>query len=211
MTIVGVVGNVKDGPAEATSGETYYSSFWQSPSFQAYTAVRVSGDPLAIIPGAREITRQMGNDLSIQEIRPMERVMAGAVGSQRLALQIVALFALAAVMLAVIGIYGVVAFSVGQRRRELAIRSAVGARPSQTLWLIFGQGAKHIGAGLVLGLLAALAFSKVIAGMLYEVSPTDPLTFSLVAITLGGVAILACLIPARAALRIDPMQVLRHE
>ena len=211
MTIVGVVDDVKDNPTDARAPATLYQPFLQDPSFGNYVVLRTAGDLKALIPEAREVARQMGNDLSIQDIRPMEDVVAEAVATQRFTLQMVGLFAAVALVLALTGIYGVMSYTVSRRAREMAIRAALGAKPADTLLLLAGHGARLTTAGLAAGMVGAMSLTRVLAGMLYRVSPTDPATFGAAALLLAVVAMVAGLVPASKALGIDPMQVLRHE
>ena len=211
MTIVGVTGDVKDSPTDTEAQAVFYQPFLQSPSFGNYVALRVTGDMATAIPAVRQVARQMGNDLSIQEIRPLEQVVATAIATQRFALQMVALFAVVALALALIGIYGVMSYAASRRAKEIAIRVALGAGRADTLRLLLGHGARLICAGLMAGGVAAAGLTRVLTGMLYQVSTTDPLTFAAVAAILGTVAIAACFAPARRALRIDPIEVLRQE
>src|SRR5579864_5168055 len=127
MTVVGVVGDVKDSPTDMRAQAGLFMPFLQSPSFGNYVALRATTDIEALIPAVRQVAQQMGNDLSIQEIRPMEQVLAGAVATQRFALQMVGLFAVVALALALVGIYGVMSFAAGRRAKEIAIRTALGA------------------------------------------------------------------------------------
>ncbi len=211
MTIAGIAGNVKDSPTDPQAPPTIYMPFLQNPSFGNYVVLRTVADPVTLSGAVREVARRVGNDLSIQEIRPMEDVVAAAVATQRFALQMVGMFAAVALALALIGVYGVISYTVSRRAREIAIRSAIGAQPTDTLRLLLGQAAKPIAAGLIAGGLASAFLTRVLAGILYQVSVRDPLTFAAVAIVLGVGALAACLMPARRALRLDPMTVLRHE
>ena len=175
--------------------------------------------PMAMLPwillplagAVREVARRVGNDFSIQEVRPMEDVVAAAVATERFALQMVGLFAVVALALALIGVYGVISYTVSRRSREIAIRSAIGAQPDDILRLLLGQVAKPILAGLIVGGFASASLTRILAGMLYQVSAKDPLTFAGVAFLLALGALAACLAPARRALRLDPMVVLRSE
>jgi predicted permease len=211
MTIVGVVGDVKDSPTDAYAEATLYEPFLQNPSFGNYVVLRTTADPATLIPGTRQVARQMGNDLSIQDIRPLEDVVAAAVATQRFALQMVGLFAVLALVLALTGIYGVMSHLASSRAREIAIRVALGARPADTLLLLLSQGARLTMAGLVVGGVAAAGLTRVLAGILYQLSPTDPVTFTAVAVMLAAVAMAACFVPAKKVLGIDPMEVLRHD
>jgi ABC-type antimicrobial peptide transport system permease subunit len=149
--------------------------------------------------------------LSIQEIGSMEDVVAGAVETQRFALQMVGVFAVVALALALIGVYSVVAYTVSRRSREIAIRLAVGAQPIDTVALVVGLAAKAILAGLFAGSLASFYLTGVLTGLLYQVRPADPLTFAVVAALLAAEALAACIGPARRALHFDPLVILRGD
>jgi putative ABC transport system permease protein len=211
MTIVGVIGDVKDAPTDAKASETFYPPILQNPTFGTYVALRATTNASALIPAARQIAKQMGNDLSVQEIRPLEQIVAASVATQRFALQVIGLFAIVALVLAVIGIYGVMSFAANRRAKEVAIRVALGATPADTLGLMLGHGLHLIVAGLLVGGLAAVALTRALSSILYQVSTTDPLTFAGVALLLALTAIAACFIPAAKMLRIDPVESLRHE
>jgi len=211
MTIVGVVGDVKDGPTDERAPATLYQPFLQNPSFGNYVVLRASVDAAALIPATRQVARRMGNDLSIQDIRPMEAVVSASVETQRFALQMVGLFGVVALVLALTGIYGVMSYTASRRAREIAIRIALGAKPVDTLLLLLGQGARLTVAGVVVGIAGAAALTHVLTGMLYQVRPTDPITFAAIAVMLSAVAMAACVVPAKKVLSIDPMAVLRHE
>jgi putative ABC transport system permease protein len=211
MTIVGITGNVKDSPTDVQAPPVIYSPFLQNPSFGNYVVLRAASDPAALAGAVHELARRVGNDFSIQEVRPMEDVVAAAVATERFALQIVGLFAVVALALALIGVYGVISYTVSRRSHEIAIRSAIGASPDDILRLLLGQVAKPILAGLIAGGLASASLTRVLAGMLYQVSAKDPLTFAGVALLLAVGALGACLMPARRALRLDPMAILRSE
>jgi putative ABC transport system permease protein len=211
MTIVGVVGDVKDGPTDERAPATLYQPFLQNPSFGNYVVLRSSVDAAALIPAARQVARLMGNDLSIQDIRPMEAVVSASFGTQRFALQMVGLFGIVALVLALTGIYGVMSYTASRRAREIAIRIALGAKPMDTLLLLLGYGARLTVAGVMVGIVGAAALTQVLTGMLYQVSSTDPITFAATGVMLSAVAMAACAVPAKKVLSIDPMGVLRHE
>jgi predicted permease len=211
ITIVGITGNVKDSPTDAQAPPAIYTPFLQNPSFGNYVVVRAAAEPAALAGAVRAVARRVGNDFSIQEMRPLEDVVAAAVATQRFALQMVGLFALVALTLALIGVYGVISYTVSRRSREIAIRSAIGAQPADTLRLLLGQAAKPILAGLIVGGLASASLTRVLAGILYQVSGRDPLTFAAVPLLLAVGALAACLMPARRALRLDPTAILRSE
>jgi putative ABC transport system permease protein len=211
LTIVGVVGDVRDALTEPDVEAMMYQPFLQTPSFGNYVVVRSNVDRGALIAAVRQAAQQMGNDLSIQEIRSLDQVVAGAAATQRFALQTIGSFAVIALALALIGIYGVTSYAASRRAKEIAIRSALGARPADTIALLLREGVRSIAIALVIGGLAAVALTRLMANILYGVSATDPLTFALTAVTIAVVATAACLLPASKALAIDPMEMLRRE
>ena len=141
----------------------------------------------------------------------MEDVVADAMATERFTLQITGVLAAVSLALALIGVYGVIAYTVSRRSREIAIRSAVGAQPEDILRLLVGQAAKPILAGLIVGGFASVFLTRTLAGILYQVSARDPLTFAVVPVLLAVGALAACLVPARRALRLDPMTILRKD
>lgn len=211
MTIVGVVGDVKDSPTAAQAQAILYEPFLQSPSFGNYMAVRANIDMSSLIPEVKEAARRMGDDLTVQEIRPLEQVVAASYATQRFALQTIGLFAAVALLLSLIGIYGVMSYATARRTQEIAIRSALGATRAHTLRLLLAHGARLVLPGLAVGAAGAAVLTRAIRGLLFQVSPIDPLTFAAVAAILAAVAIAACFGPARKALAIDPVRALRHE
>jgi ABC-type antimicrobial peptide transport system permease subunit len=211
LTIVGVAGDVKDSPTDVEAQPGLYLPFLQYPSFYNFVAVRAAGDPGSLIAAVRKVAERMGNDLSIQEIRPLEEVAAAATSSQRFSLLLVGLFATLALVLAVIGIYGVMAYATSLRGREIAIRTALGAGRMDTLRLLLMQGFWLIAAGLLAGGFGAVVLTRVLHGMLYQVRATDPLTFAVVAAIEAAVAAGACLAPAWKLLDFDATAALRSE
>jgi ABC-type antimicrobial peptide transport system permease subunit len=210
MTIVGVTGDVSDGPTDSAAPSVFYPPLRQNPSFGVYVALRTSGDTAKVIPAVRQLAQRMGNDLSVQDIRPMEQLVAESMAAQRFAMEVIGLFAVVALVLALIGIYGVMSYAA-RRAREIAIRMALVSQPADTLLLMLGQGARLILAGLIVGAMVSAALSRILGGLLYQVSVTDPMTFVCVAAVLAATAIAACFIPASRLLTIDPIEALRHE
>jgi putative ABC transport system permease protein len=153
----------------------------------------------------------MDRDLPIADVRPMDNIAAAAVSGPRLALLLVGIFAVLALVLATVGIYGVISYSVTQRVHEIGVRVALGAQLGDVLRLVVGQGMKLAAAGVALGLLASLALHSVMKSLLYGVSATDPLTFAAVSLVLMMVAAVACYIPAHRAAGVDPVVALRYE
>jgi putative ABC transport system permease protein len=153
----------------------------------------------------------MDRDLPIADVRLMDNIAAAAVSGPRLALLLVGIFAALALVLATVGIYGVISYSVTQRIHEIGVRVALGAQLGDVLRLVVGQGMKLAAAGVAFGLVAALALHSVMNSLLYGVSATDPLTLAAVSLVLMMIAAVACYIPARRATRVDPVVALRYE
>jgi putative ABC transport system permease protein len=177
----------------------------------AAVVIRSSGDPLALTASVREAVREVDRDLPIANIRSMDQIMSSMSGDARFRTLLLGVFAAVALLLAAIGIYGVIAYSVAQRAREIGIRIAIGAQNRDVLRLVVGQGMKLALLGVGIGIAGALAFMRVLSGMLFNVSATDPLTFVSVSTLLALVALLACYVPARRAMNVDPMVALRCE
>jgi putative ABC transport system permease protein len=211
-TVVGVVGDVRytglDDPGEAA----IYTPFAQTPFFWNYVLVRArGGDPAALTASLRAAVRSVHPDLTAARIRPMEQVVSEAVAQPRFNMLLLSGFAFLALVLASIGIYGVIAYTVTQRTHEIGVRMALGARGLDVLRLVIRQGMLLALAGVAAGLVASYALTRVMSSMLYEVSATDPATFAGIALLLSLVALLACYVPARRATKVDPMVALRYE
>jgi putative ABC transport system permease protein len=177
----------------------------------AAVVIRASGDPLALTASVRAAVREVDRDLPIANIRSMDQIMSSMTGDARFRTLLLGVFAAVALLLSAIGIYGVIAYSVSQRTREIGIRVAIGAQNRDVIRLVVGQGMKLALIGVGAGIAGALALTRVLSGLLFNVSATDPLTFVGVSTLLALVALLACYIPARRAMRVDPMVALRCE
>jgi ABC-type antimicrobial peptide transport system permease subunit len=153
----------------------------------------------------------MDREQVIYNAKTMEQIIAGTISQRRLMLFLLVLFAVIAVTLAIIGIYGVISYAVAQRTHEIGVRLALGAKTGDVLKLVIGQGMKLALGGIAIGLLAAFALTRLLAGLLYGVSPTDPGAFIAVPIIMTSVALAACYLPARRATKVDPMAALRQE
>ncbi|MCI0422872.1 MAG: FtsX-like permease family protein, partial [Acidobacteria bacterium] len=150
-------------------------------------------------------------DQPISRIRTLEDLVVGSVSERRFNMLLLAIFACVALLLAAVGIYGVMSYSVEQRRHEIGVRMALGARTADVLRLLLGQGMKLVAIGVAIGLAAAVALTRLISTLLFDVRATDPVTFVMIAMLLAVVALLACYIPARRAAKVDPMIALRSE
>jgi predicted permease len=173
--------------------------------------LRTSGDPVAMIPAVRSLVRSLDPSVPVYGVKTMEEHVAVRLAAARLTTWLVGLFGLVALFLASLGLYGLVSYAVLQRTREIGVRMALGARRGDVLRLVVGQGMKLILSGIALGLMTALLLTRLVAGLLFGISPVDPLTFAGIPLLLAGVALLACFLPARRASRVDPMIALRVE
>ncbi len=154
---------------------------------------------------------EFNSELVVHNPESMERTVADSISSKRFTMTLLSVFAVLALLLASIGIYGVLSYMVGQRTREIGVRMALGAQKFDVLRMVLKDGARMTLFGVALGLVGALALTRLMASMLYGVKPTDPLTFAAVAVLLSAIALLACYVPARRAMKVDPMEALRHE
>jgi putative ABC transport system permease protein len=173
--------------------------------------IRTWGDPSAIAPAVRGAITAINPQVPVSSIATMKEVVSASVANQRFGAFLFTLFGFVALLLAASGIYGVISYSVAQRRHEIGVRAALGAPRREILRLILFEGAKLTLLGVAIGVIAALSLTRLMRGLLFEVSPIDPFTFASVALLLILVALLACYIPARRAARVDPMIALRHE
>ena len=209
--IVGVVDNVKhDGLHLADSPHCYAPHLQQPWPFLAI-AVRSRTNQAALLASVRQAVRKIDPNMPIASPRPMEERMGEVLATRRLALALFSLFAVVGLLLAAVGIYGVMSYGVTQRTHELGLRIALGATSRNTLKLIIGQGMKLAALGIALGVGVALAVSRLMTNLLFGISASDPLTFVVIAFLLAFVALLACYIPARRATKVDPMVALRNE
>jgi len=174
-------------------------------------AIRAAGDPLGMVPAVREQISGVDPDQPVYRIKTMEQTIVEHISPISLSAEWMAGFGLLALMLAAVGVYSVMAYAVSQRTREIAVRIALGAQTSDVLRLVTGQGMKLVMTGVMIGLIAAFALGRALAGWLYGVDATDPVTFGVVATGLAAIALLACYIPARRAAKVDPMVALRCE
>jgi len=207
--IVGVVADVHQNLEGSAWPETVYVSFAQSPLPFAMLAVRTEGEPLRLTSVVREQVRALDKDQGVSEIRSMDDLVEEQVGQRRLLVILLGSFAAVALLLALIGIYGVIAYSVAQRTREMGIRRALGAQQSDILRLVVAQGLRLALAGVAVGIAGAYGLTRLMESLLFHVTATDPKTFAGVALLFLFVALAASYFPARRATRIDPMAALR--
>jgi putative ABC transport system permease protein len=209
--VVGVIANVRSFGLAAKTPYEFYQTVEQSP-YGSLTAVLRASSPdqaSALIPAARQIIKTLDPSIPITSVQTMEDVVASSVGQPRFVTALSSLFGATAGLLALVGVYGVMAYNVRRQRQEFGIRLALGARQTDVLQIVLGRGLRLAGAGVGLGLFAAFGFSRLVATMLNDVKPTDPLVFASLTAVVFGVCGLACLIPARQASLVDPLVVLR--
>jgi putative ABC transport system permease protein len=210
-TIVGIVPHVRyKSPGQAESAFQAYFPVSQWDYAAAVVVLRSQLDPAALIPTVREVVTSIDPGVPIHDVNTYDDLIASKFVTRKLCMLLVAFFSGAALFLSAIGVYGILAYSVGQRGREIGIRIALGAKSNNIVGLIIEQGLKIVGAGLLVGLLASLILARFIEGILYGVSATDPLSLCAAIIVLGLAALLACLLPALRATRIDPITALRE-
>ncbi len=209
--MVGVVGDTKlYGLANPSRLEIYVSSL-QYPDSDMNLVVKSRIDPAALTSAIRGAVASIDKNQPIFAISTMNQLVSDSVGTRRITLVLLGLFSALALVLAAIGIYGVISYSVAQRTHEIGIRMALGAQHKDVLRMILRQGVKIAVAGVAIGVVVSLGLTQLMSSLLFSVSAADPLTFAAVAILLVLVAMLACYIPARRALRVDPMVALRYE
>jgi predicted permease len=211
-TIVGVVGHVKHYGLDTQGREQAYFPHAQiDDARDMYLAVRTPLDPSSVSNAIRQQVFSIDKDLPIFNISTMDARLSQSVTQPRLNLTLLVVFALLALLLAAVGVYGVMAFAVTQRTREIGIRMALGAQRGKILQQLLFDGGRLVVLGLCLGLAASLALARLMASLLFGVKPADPFTFAAVAAVLAAVALLACYIPARRAMKVDPLVALRYE
>jgi predicted permease len=210
-TIVGVVGDTRQaGPMEEIPPEAYVPEEQTSDNFMNLV-IRTSGAPTALISNLRAVASRIDPNVAVYGIETMDEIMANDVATEQFNMALLVAFAGLALLLAAVGIYGVMAYAVRQRRQEIGIRMAIGAQRGDVLRMILAQGARLAIVGLVLGVGASFALTRVLLSLLSEVTPTDPVTFTLAALVLLCVALMACWLPARRATKVDPLVALRYE
>lgn len=209
--IVGVVADVKQSGVERETDPVAYLSFRQQEVAFMTLIVRTAGEPEALTRALRERIRAVDPHAPITRVRTLGDVVAGSIAQPRFYTTILTLFAGLAVLLAAIGLYGLMAYSVSRRTHEIGMRLSLGAAPGRILRMVVGQGLRLILVGCVVGLIAALALTRLLEGLLFGVSATDPATFAAIAALLVVIATLACYLPARRATRVDPLVALRSE
>lgn len=209
--IIGVVGDMHRQGLDRQAVPEYFGPLIPMPSARSDLLVRTSGDPIAMAPTIREMVLSTFPGSLITGVSTAERQLGGFNAERNLQAWLFTTFALLALSLAAVGIYGVVQFGVAERTREIGVRIALGAAAPEVVRMIVGQGMRAPILGLTIGVVTALVLTRLIAGLLFGTSPGDPVTFAVVALVLCAVALSACLIPARRAASLSPATALRHD
>ena len=211
MTIVGIVGNIKSDGFDKPAQPHIYFPIFQNPAYAMAIYLRTDVAPTAVTQSLREQVRALDRDLPVFGERTMTQVAAESMSRRRFAMQVVGLFGILALLMAAVGIYGVIAYSVTQRTREIGIRVALGASRSAILRWVLKQGLVLTMAGVVVGIVGALVLTRLLRSLLFGIGPADILTYGALAILLTLVALIACYVPARRATKVDPLIALRYE
>ena len=208
-TVVGVVGDVRHSSLTTESPAIYYPSYSLSPRMDV--VVRTQGPPASALSAVRQKVHELDASLPLSTVRTMDEWLANSAAQPRLNAVLLLVFAAVAMLIAAIGIYSVLAYSVNQRTREIGVRMALGAPRAQVLRMVVREGMTVGVIGVVSGLITALAVSRVLSSLVFGVEVRDPMTYILVALALALVALVACVIPARKASRVDPIVALRYD
>ena len=221
VTIVGVVGHIRfnrlageessSGGTQSSAKGAYYFSLYQQKAPYGFLIAKTSGDPTVLAGYIREAVRNVDANQPVHDLRTMDSLIADSLGPQRFATTLLAAFAGLAILLAAVGLYGLMSYSVAQRTGEIGIRVALGAQRGEVLSMVLREGAKLAVAGIIAGVLIGLVLTRMMESLLYGVSAADPLSFAGAAVFLVMVALVACYLPARRAMKVDPMVALRYE
>ncbi len=212
FVIIGIVGDIRERGLDSRPRPTFYGYYKQRPAstYNFSIVMRGRAEPAAITSAARGIVHELSPEVP-PRFRTLEEIISTSLADRRFNLVVLGAFGATALLLAVMGIYGVMSFSVAQRTREIGIRMALGAQPHDVLRLVVARGMMLALAGVGLGLAASLVLTRFLRGLLFGITPTDPMTLAGVSVLLTAVALLACYVPARRATKVDPMAALRHE
>ena len=211
LEIVGVIGTVKHLSLGELPRPEMYVPFAQYPYGNMTVVLRAAGDPLQLAGALRDVVHGIDKDQAISALRSMDDVVATSVAQPKFSAELLGLFAGFAVLLAGVGLYGLIAYTVTQQTHEIGIRMALGAQPRDVLRMVLIRGGRMALAGIAVGLVASLGLIRVISNLLFGVTATDPITYAGVSGLLLGIALVACYLPARRAMRVDPIVALRYE
>lgn len=210
-SIIGVVTDIRHNGLTAEPRPTVFLAQSQVPGYYTYLVVRTTLEPNAMAAAIRREVRQVDPRQPVADVQPMEQYVSTALARPKLYAVLLGTFASLALLLAAVGLYGLMAYTVSRRTHEIGVRMALGAQPRDVLGSMLGEGARLAGAGVALGAICAVVLSRVVVKLLYGVTAVDPLTYTGAAVLLGGVALVAVCLPARRAARVDPMVALRYE
>jgi putative ABC transport system permease protein len=211
LTIVGVVANIKSDGFDAASAPHIYRALFQDPDYGAVVYLRTTADPGTLGEAVRAEVQHVDPTIPVFSIRTMDFIVSAFLAERRFAIELLGIFAAVALLLASVGIYGVMAYTFSRRTNEIGIRMAMGAQRSDILQMALREGTMTIAFGVVAGLFGSLALTRFLQSMLFDVKPSDPVTFAAIAALLAAVTLLACLVPVHRATRVDPLSALRHE
>jgi putative ABC transport system permease protein len=209
--IIGVVTNGRTGDLTRAAEPEVYLSLWQAGAFSKHLVVRTAADPRSVAASIQRELHSVDPTAAVENLKTLEQIRGDSLASRTFAMQLLVGFAIVASVLTLVGIYGVLSLSVAARRREIAIRTAVGAERRDILKLVFGEGLRLIAGGVISGLVAAIALSRFLTSFLFGVNPVDPATLIVVGLSFVCVALLACWVPARRAAKVNPLEALRYE
>jgi predicted permease len=210
-TIVGVVGNIKSAGFDSADAPHVYVPEYQTPTYASVVYLRTTGDPVSLGAAVRREVQEVDPSIPVFNVQTMDDVVSKYMAQRRFALEMLGIFAGVALLLASIGIYGVMAYTFSQRTNEIGIRMAMGAQRSDILRIALGEGAVVVAFGIVSGIIGAALFTRFLQSMLFEVKSSDPITYLALSALLAAVTLLACLVPARRATRVDPLTALRQD
>jgi putative ABC transport system permease protein len=211
LTIVGVVGDVRSDGFDTASAPSIYVSEPQAPPYVSVVYLRTADDPGTLGEAIRHEVQAVDPGVPVYGIRTMDELVGKNLAARRFALELVGVFAAVAFVIAAIGIYGVMAYTFSRRTSEIGLRMALGAQRIDILRIVLGEGARMVVFGVLAGLIGSAILTRFLQTLLFEIKPTDPITFGVLTALLVSVALLACLIPAQRASRLDPLMALRHE
>jgi predicted permease len=210
-TVVGVVGNAKHFQLEEAPLDQVYVPYTQQPLIFTELVVRASGDPMLVANAVKSAIWRVDRDQPVWRIRPVTQSIEGQLGARKFTMRLLSSFAVLAVRLATIGVYGVMSYAVARRTQEMGIRMALGAKTTQVVGMVLRQGLRTVALALVIGLAVSFVATRLLETQLFGVERTDPLTFVVVPLALAVVALAACYLPARRASRVDPVVALRAD
>jgi putative ABC transport system permease protein len=211
VEIVGEIANGRTDDLTQQPSPEIYLPLWQAQAFSKHLVIRTKGDPRTVVVAVERALRSVDPTAAVENVKTLEQIRDESLASRTFAMHLLTGFAAVGSVLTLVGIYGVLSLSVASRRRELAIRSAVGAQQKDIRNLIFGEGFRLIAGGVLLGIVLAVVLSRVLRSFLFEVQPSDPATLIVVGLLFVGVGLLACWVPVRRAGKVDPLEALRYE